>query len=404
MIHKTRFKGFLVAAIIISIVLMLAFLWQKDQQHYHDLIATQDEVPKWEADTRPLQAESKAIAQIKKINQKNDKDVVSLAKMETMIIPGLRGGWSINHQTKKSAFGVDWVPQGLTQSEEYYYISAYDGKHKLNSVIYQMNKQTKSYVKTLILPSTAHVGGITYDDEHKHLLYSDDTHGYAGFGCITEAEIDDYQASGRKAPVKMKKIDWKLGTRTSAITLFENELIVAKYGRKENERSIVTLPLDQDGLPKAIESIDYQELGRQMAKIRSSDSDEDKFIEVLIQNKFITSLNEGWDRMQGISIASSGLTVLSQSNGQDPGKLWIRFRIPEPKSWKQVKFVSPSTGAKIVKVPHAVEEVSIDSNESHLSIIFESGAKKYREKGFFLRRPTVMDRIMILPIYIESEK
>ena len=227
--------------------LVLVGMYGKNKHSYELLIDQATEVPKWEADPRPLQSEAVVIGQLKKLNRNRDNKDVNLTAAKFVVIPGLRGAWSVNHKTKKVAFGTGWVPQGLTQSQDHYYVSAYDGNHQLNSLIFQIDKQSKKYVKTLILDSKAHVGGITYDDIHKRLIYSDDTSQVAGFGFIDQAVIDDYQASVVKKPIASQKQVWKIGARTSAITTYQNQLIVAKYGFHANERSIVSIPLSEAG-------------------------------------------------------------------------------------------------------------------------------------------------------------
>lgn len=39
---------------------------------------------------------------------------ISFKKMELIVIPGLRGTWSINPKSGKAAFGTDWVHQVVT--------------------------------------------------------------------------------------------------------------------------------------------------------------------------------------------------------------------------------------------------------------------------------------------------
>lgn len=183
-------------------------LW--NQQYFTSLVATPDQVPKWEADPRPLQAESVVRDQLKQLNRHQENKGISFDESSFLVITGLRGAWSIDYQTKQAAFGTDWVPQGLTQSQDHYYISVYDGDHRLNSLIFQIDKKSKKYVKSLILPSKAHVGGISYDDERRRLIYSDDTNKKAGFGFLDQAVIDDYQAAAEQAPIISQKVFGRL--------------------------------------------------------------------------------------------------------------------------------------------------------------------------------------------------
>ena len=346
-----------------------------DHYQYSQLVDQPSDVKKWEADPRPLQSKSAAIKQIKAIGQSDPLEKRAATDAKLVVIPGLRGAWSINAKTKKAGFGNNWVPQGVTQSKDAIYMSLYDGNHKLNSIIVQVNKHNAKYNKTLILRSKSHVGGITYDIDHQRLLWSDDaaqTTG-AGISYVSQREIDAYSAKATQQPIKSTRIELHLARRTSAIALYNNQLVFVKYGQNKKNRSILALPLNANGLPAPI---------------------------TMKQKKVINSYNNGWDRLQGIAVAKSGLTLLSQSNGSAPGKIWIR--VPGNKSWTKLDFTAPKSGSKIINVPNSVEEISLDLSEKHISMIFESGAKAYREAGSFMHRPSYMDRVIILPVLVKK--
>ena len=127
------------------------------------------------------------------------------------------------------------------------------------------------------------------------------------------------------------------------------------------------------------------------------------FIQALIKEGYISSFNHGWDRMQGISLAKSGMMIVSQSNGQKPGKLLIRYQVSDPNRWQKIDLTKDFTGPAAVIIPRAVEEVSINAEETELALIFESGARKYREGRNLLLPPNYMDRILILPMKITDE-
>lgn len=336
-----------------------------DHYQYSQLVDQPSDVKKWEADPRPLQSKSAAIKQIKAIGQSDPLEKRAATNAKLVVIPGLRGAWSINAKTKKAGFGNNWVPQGITQSKDAIYMSLYDGNHKLNSIIVQVNKHNAKYNKTLILRSKSHVGGITYDIDHQRLLLSDDaaqTKG-AGISYVSQSEIDAYSAKATQQPIKSTRIELHLARPTSAITLYNNQLVFVKYGQNKKNRSILALPLNS-------------------------------------KRKVINSSNNGWDRLQGIAIAKSGLTLLSQSNGSAPGKIWIL--VPGNKSWTKLDFTAPKSGSKIINVPNSVEDISLDPSEKHISMIFESGAKAYREAGTFMHRPSYMDRVIILPVLVKK--
>lgn len=397
---KRKRVALIVVGTFVLVGVVLTGMYVKNKQGYESLIDKASEVPKWEADPRPLQSEKVVLNKLKKLNRDNNNKDVSLTDGKLIVIPGLRGAWSIDHKTKKAAFGTGWVPQGLTQSKDHYYVSAYDGEHRLNSVIFQIDKHSKKYVKTLILSSKAHVGGITYDDEHQRLIYSDDTNQVAGFGYIDQAVIDEYQASVLKKPIESQKKEWKIGLRTSAITTYQNQLVVAKYGFHPNERSIVTIPLNQAGYPPKITDRGSQLLADAIGTADKKEL-EKVFIEALLEEGYISSFNHGWDRMQGISLSKSGMMIVSQSNGLKPGKLLIRYRVPDLKNWRKSNVTKDFTGPDAVTIPRSVEEVSINDEETELAMIFESGAKKYREAPSVLLPGNYMDRILVLPMEIQ---
>ena len=190
---------------------------------------------------------------------------------------------------------------------------------------------------------------------------------------MSQREIDAYSAKATQQPIKSTHIELHLAGPTSAITLYNNQLGFVKYGQNKKNRSILALPLNANGLPAPI---------------------------TMMQKKVINSSNNGWDRLQGIAVAKIGLTLLSQSNGSAPGKIWIL--VPDNKSWTKLDFTAPKSGSKIIIVPHSVEDISLDPSEKHISMIFESGAKVYREAGTFMHRPSYMDRVIILPVLVKK--
>lgn len=390
-----------VAAVVVVAVVGLGSWWAVDRNAYANMVASSKDVKKWEADTKPLQSNAAVDKQLSKLTQATKADKDLMATQATVVIPGLRGAWSINHKTGKAAFGNDWVPQGVTQSGSDFYISMYDGKHKLNSIITQVSQDTGKYVKTLILNSTAHVGAITYDTTHKRLIWSDDNgkSNGAGFGYADQHTIDTYDAAVAQSPIESSRIKWALGHRTSAMTLYDNQLIIVKYGGKKSQHSIVAVPLNQKGLPNAVTS---EQMRAALAKAPAAELQKDPLnagLKQLISAKIINSYTTGWDRMQGVAIAKNGVTLISQSNGEQPGKIFIR--IPESGGWSNLKFKEPTAGAKNVNVPNSVEQVSLTSDGQMLSMAFESGARQYRESGSFLHRHQFMDRLLVLAVKVE---
>ncbi|KMO57792.1 hypothetical protein PZ00_00005, partial [Lacticaseibacillus rhamnosus] len=219
-----------IGGLIVLIVVGIGGWWLYDHFHYQQLVDQPADVKKWEADPRPLQSEQTAVKRITEIPQSAQLGNRIAKGTKLVVIPGLRGAWSINAKTKRAGFGTNWVPQGVTQSKDSLFVSLYDGDHKLNSLILEINKKTGRYRKSFILKSKAHVGGITYDREKKRLLWSDDNSklGGAGISYASQRALDAYQAQVEKAPLDSTRIPLHLANRTSAITLYDHQLVFVK--------------------------------------------------------------------------------------------------------------------------------------------------------------------------------
>lgn len=86
-------------------------------------------------------------------------------------IPGLNSAVSYNNEFKCYSATDSMVPQGMCTVGHYTLITAYDYDGVSKSVIYVLDNN-KSLVKTLILPDSYHVGGITYDIQNQAILIS----------------------------------------------------------------------------------------------------------------------------------------------------------------------------------------------------------------------------------------
>lgn len=399
-----KWRRLLLAGLGVLVVLSLSIGTTQyyQRQQLQRLVDKPQEVPKWTADPRPLQSVAATKALFNQVNRANNPKEVTLRGMKFGVIPGLRGAWSINHRTKKAAFGTDWVPQGLTQSADKYFISAYDGDHQLNSLIFQMDKKTRQYEKTLILNSKAHVGGITYEDQHRQLIYSDDTGGHAGFGVIKQTTIDQYDPVVKQAAIKAKKIIFALGSRTSAITTYRDLLVVAKYGKKETDRSIILIPTNKNGLPREITVAQINRYYKAYLHQTKKKQNFNHMVAWLIKKNIISAYYPGWNHVQGVSMLDNGLAVMTQSAGQQPSTLLLKLQNYNNQKTTDFDFSAPTKGASRVKMPHSIEEVSINRQMNELSMIFESGARKYREDGFGFWFPTYIDRFAILPMTLQT--
>ncbi len=99
---------------------------------------------------------------------------------KSFAIPGLR-------VTNVAGFNsTRMVPQSVTFAGSYLLISAYDYSKQQESVIYVMDKKTKTYLTTIVLPHTGHVGGMTYDGTNIWITYGKKLQSFK-FSYVTEA-------------------------------------------------------------------------------------------------------------------------------------------------------------------------------------------------------------------------
>ncbi|MGX7032943.1 hypothetical protein [Pediococcus argentinicus] len=347
-------------------------------------------VKKWQADTKPLISKQEFQHDLQQVSRSNGSNI-SFDQIQSIVIPGLRGAWSINHKTQQPVLGRDWVPQGLAQNDKYFFVSAYDGKHKLDSVIFVISKSTEKYVRTIILPSKSHVGGITYDYQNKHLWVSNDHQKFAGLLMFNDHEIDSHNASAQKKPIKGKSFNLPWAAKTSGLNYFNYQLVVVKYGKDRNSRSVITMPFNKQGLPK-------QPSIAELKKIMNHHSSK-QTIQGLIDDDLIQSMAPGYDRMQGLATTTRGLSIFSQSNGDANSNILVK--VPNQNSGTQFDFFAPAGGVKTFQVPPAVEQISVNNpHDNRLALLFESGANKYRKQRSMYVGPYSMitDRIVILPI------
>ncbi|WP_255323228.1 YncE family protein [Lactobacillus johnsonii] len=89
------------------------------------------------------------------------------------VIPGLIQSAAIKYTPPgqgKPGIAYDMDPQGLAIIDhKYLIISAYSKSKTFDSVLWVLDFKTGRFVKTIALNNIDHVGGITYDEDHKRL-------------------------------------------------------------------------------------------------------------------------------------------------------------------------------------------------------------------------------------------
>lgn len=281
----------------------------------------------------------------------------------TYVIPGLVQAETIQSTGEEEGDSdqtEDMTPQGLSFLEDYVVISAYSNGGGFNSVLWVLDKKTGKYIKTIVLPTTSHVGGIAYDHLNNRLWITttegDDTSQISALNLNT---IKTDQFSKTKKPVEFD-FQVSLGQiERSSYMAYDQEKLLVGYFDKDDHGHLGIFQLDSEGYPtgKNLDSEAYQP----------------------------TTIIDTPDQIQGIAVHGHQI-LLSQSYGNEDSKiLWFDFSgynaltdLLEPK--------------KELVAPPYMQQIQVEGDLLYL--LFESSAFKYRIN------PTVtsMDRVVALSL------
>ncbi len=258
----------------------------------------------------------------------------------SFIIPGLIttnvGGFS----------STKMCPQGITFAGDYLLLTAYDQASEENSVIYVMDKVSRSLITTLILPVKAHAGGISYDG----------TDVWVAVGTkVSSIPFTDIQAAasagGAYANINFKTTS-ELGITASYMTFYDNKLWVGSYNELKTTK-MYSYILHKEGDTTTLAKEDIIKMPT---------------------------------RVQGITFTEDGYLLLSRSCQLYQGLRGYMRQIDVylPNFSEKKNGVIPLGGMiNTVEMPSMNEEIALDGG--YLYVNFESGA--------FANASYTMDRI-----------
>ncbi|GAB2024762.1 hypothetical protein OfM1_08330 [Lactovum odontotermitis] len=186
-------------------------------------------VPAGEASDEPLRSEAaftKAMKNYPVIKESIDGNVP---------LPGIYSSYGLRKKADKAYELVkseNYTPQGITISDRYIFISAYDHEHKLNSVIFMIDYRSGKYVKTIGLDNKAHVGGLGYDLQMGILWVSDSHGGKAVLSGINQADIDEYDMKEKEPIFYTAKLTLDTIKAASTVEFHKNNLLVGYFSQK----------------------------------------------------------------------------------------------------------------------------------------------------------------------------
>lgn len=255
------------------------------------------------------------------------KKRVSYAK--SYVIPGLVG-------TNVGGFyATRMVPQSVTFAGNYLLISAYDYTKKQESVIYVMNKTTRKYITTIVLPHTGHVGGITFDGENVWVTYGKNLQSFK-FNQVQAAVLSGrpyYEIYRFASVVKMPET-------MSYVTYYNNRIWAAAYSEFSSKYMYGYTIQNKSAAP----SLTYTN-------------------RILMPN-----------RTQGVVFTTSGKMIVSRSCQTKKGRRGFMSQLEtyQP-TWDYAKLsIKKNKKKKTVKMPPMNEGIAIDG--AYTYVIYESPA------------------------------
>ena len=235
------------------------------------------------------------------------------------------------------------VPQGICFADDYLIVSAYDSEGGCNSVLYVISNtdsKNRQYLMTLVLPTTAHVGGVAFDGTY---LWVSNGKNVSSIKYSTLDSTVASAVSNNKKSVAVKFYSTcSAGTTASFLTYSDGMLWIGEFKDKGDSS------------------------GKMYSYTVSSDGK-------TLKKKYYITLP---DRIQGACF-KDGYLILSRSyNRNVSSSSYISelriYKISEPDSNGNIK---KNSVVKTIDLPPMVEGLVAGSN--YMYMLFESGATKY---------------------------
>ena len=271
---------------------------------------------------------------------KNYADFAALytAKYSTAI-PGL------THTDVGGKDCTTMVPQGLCIANDYMIISAYDSNGTYNSVLYILSNtdpENRKYLMTVVLPSTAHVGGVAFDGTYLWI--------------------------SNGSNISSIKYTTLISTVEKAIADEKNSVSVSYYATCATKTTASFLTYGEGMIWVGLHTDKGDTSGRMYSYEVSADGKS-------LTSKYYFTLP---DRIQGACF-KDGYLILSRSLGRDTsGSSYISelriYKYSQPDSNGNL---AKNSVVKVITLPPMVEGVATCG--SYMYALFESAATKYYE-------------------------
>lgn len=240
------------------------------------------------------------------------------------------------------------VPQGLAFADKYVLISAYDSAKTMNSVIYVVSKEDKTFKTVLSLPNKDHLGGIAFDGENIWVC------GDKALNVIKYSDLESYVENDEQSQSITFKTSVNVGFTTSFATYYNGRVFTGTFNQTDTDSMY-----GYDVVGKASETPTLT-----------------RAIKMVVPEK-----------TQGVAFRESdGLMIVSTSYGR-LNYATLRFYKP---SWSEVDsstvaLVHKNDAVKNLTVPPMTEGIVIDGDYTY--VLFESGAAEYADGASYCVYP-----------------
>lgn len=282
-------------------------------------------------------------------------------------IPGLYGAYGLRRSSSEAAYELvlskGFTPQGLALSDDQVFVSAYDHKHKLNSVVFVFD-YSGAFVKTISLRNKAHVGGIGYDQEARVLWIGDSRDGRAAISGILQDAIDTYDIHAL-APIEYA-VSYIVDSLEGVSTLdFHGDLLWASYFTNDpDESQIQVFSLDYSE-PDDEGFVELTDVGDTERSYIDKDGEHHIYADLAL-----TAPKE----VQGLAFDDTHLYV-AQSFGTKNSRL-TRYDLAVDED------SAVFTNGVSIELPPYLEQIALSGEDgaSDIHPLFESAQPAYRKK------------------------
>lgn len=268
----------------------------------------------------------------------------------TYVIPGLTQTATLLADGKAAGEtdeAPDMTPQGMALVGDYLVISAYSKSYRYHSVLWLLDKQSGDFIKTVVLPTTSHVGGLAYDPDHERLwVTTTDDQSASQISAMELADLvaDDFEKSGK--PISFSHQFDLQGIDKSSYMTYHDQALYVGYFDKEELGHLGYFELTDQGLPPVED-----------AKERPSSQP--------------SAVYDTPQQVQGLAILTDQV-VFSQSYGNKDSKL-LFFERPSEKPWSHF---TPKQVTEEWTAPAYMQQIL--GQDQDLYLLFESSATQYR--------------------------